>query len=182
VRTADAALACLIAACGACGSKEAAPESSAEPKREPASKTQPARARLDTLAMTVPDGWSARYDADGDTWWFESAPLADGRTARAIFERAPRQVTAGPEALRHHMETRVWDAGTTATIERRKGLRDGFAVTFIVRAATDPEQTRREVQVVRELGSEWFRCMSMSIPSEELADQVVALCTSVKRA
>jgi hypothetical protein len=176
VRTANAALACLV---GACGSKDAAPEVTVEATSKPALA---ARAKLDTLAMTVPDGWTARYDADGDKWLFESGPLIDDRTARAVFERAPRQVTAGPEALRHHMQTRSWEPGTSADIERRKGLRDGFAVTFVVRTATAPEHPRREVHVIRELGSEWFRCVSISIPSDEIAGQVLALCTSLKRA
>jgi hypothetical protein len=177
VRTADVALACLL---GACGSKEATPEAgSAAATSTPA---LPARSKLDTLSMTVPDGWTARYDDAGDTWSFESPPLVDGHTASAMFERAPRQVTAGPEALRHHLETRTWAAGTKAEIARRKGVRDGFAVTLVVRTPSDPERPTREVHVIRELGSEWFRCVSMSIPSEAIEDQVLALCTSIKRA
>jgi hypothetical protein len=177
VRIADAALACLLVACT---SKEAAPEQTAAAATgKPA---PPGSAKLDTLSMTVPDGWTARFDADDDKWLFESSPLADGRTATAVFERAPRPMAAGPEALRHHLATHAWSAGTKADIASRKGVRDGFAVTFVVHTTRDPELSRREVHIIRELGSEWYRCVSLAVPSEAIERAVLALCTSIKRA
>ena len=165
----------LTLALVACTSKSDAPlrsESKPAPKAEQTHK-------IDKLQMTVPDGWTATYDADGDKWLFESPKLADGRTANARIERAPESAVASPDAYLAQLR-RVWDAGTTAELEKRESVKGGFAMTLVVKPAADPAHPKRETYVIRELGSVWYQCLSEWIPDDATRDQVMALCKSLK--
>lgn len=165
---------CALVACG----KADAPPAKAEP--EPASaKHEPHRPHaIDTLRMAVPEGWTARYEQPSDQWLFETAPLADGRSANARIEHAPESWVASPDAYLAQRK-KHWAPGTEATIEKRQGVKDGFAMTVLVRRAADPAHPERETYVVRQLGSVWYQCVSESIPDDEFRARLLALCKSL---
>jgi hypothetical protein len=75
---------------------------------------------------------------------------------------------------------KYWDQGTTAEIEKREGVKDGFAMTVVVKPAADPTHPKRETYVVRQLGNVWYQCMSEWIPDDAIRDQLVGLCKSLK--
>jgi hypothetical protein len=165
-------LALLLAACG----KSDVPP----PKRDNVKPPPPADRphKLEKLEMVVPQGWTSKYDADWDKWLFET-PTADGRTANARIERAPDRFVASPDAYLQY-RLKLWDLGTKATIEKREGVKDGFAMTVVVTAAADPTHPKRETYVVRQLGSVWYQCLSESIPDDAFRDELVGLCKSLK--
>lgn len=139
----------LVVACG-------------DPKRE--SKAAPAveRRTVDTIAMTLPEGWTSSYDAGNDRWTL----TRDRETI--VFERTPEASAASPEALRQWLRFNVWDKGTEAEIVSREALDDGFAVTFSLSG-------RRETYVIKQIHrDDWFSCFSSS-------EQTLALCKSLKR-
>jgi hypothetical protein len=162
----------VAAALAACGRQDAPPK--VEPKAAPMREQK----KLDTLHMTVPDGWTSNYDSDGDKWLFESPKLADGRTTYARIERAPLNAVASPDAYLAQL-FKHWDAGTTATFEKRATVKDGFAMTLVVKPAVDPDHPKRETYVIRELGSVWYQCLSEWIPDDATRDQLLALCKSL---
>lgn len=168
----------LVAALVACGKQDAAPKRDEVKPAPPAVEQKPQK--LEHLALTLPKGWSARYDADGDMWLLDAPPLPDGRAANARIERAASSAVASPEAFLHHRLTRYWDPGTTAEIESRAGVKDGFAMTVVVKAAADPQHPKRETYVVRQLGNVWYECLSEWIPDDATRDQLIALCKSMK--
>jgi hypothetical protein len=100
--------------------------------------------------------------------------LPDGRVTQVSFSRAPTGAIASPEALRHHMETTYWPAGTRAEIVSRRSLSDGFAVTF-ARAGS------HETHVVRQIGGAWFRCTALPVADDTMRDAVIALCRAHAR-
>lgn len=166
----------LVAALVACGKQDDAPKrTEAKP---PVAQQKPQR--LEYLTMTLPESWSARYDADDDTWLLGAPPLPDGRSANARIERAPASAVASPEAFLHRRLTRYWDPGTTAEIESRAGVKDGFSMTVVVKAAGHRDQPRRETYVVRQLGNVWYECLSEWIPDDATRDQLLAVCKSMK--
>jgi len=166
----------VLLALVACGKSDA-------PKRDeskPAPKAEPAPPhKIDKLQVTVPDGWTAKYDAEWDKWLFESPKLPDGRTTNARIERAPASAVASPDAYLAQLK-KYWDEGTTAEFEKREAVKDGFAMTLVVKAAVDPAHPKRETYVLRELGSVWYQCLSEWIPDDAIRDQVLALCKSLK--
>jgi len=166
------ALLCVLVACG----KADRPPAKAEREQRSAKSHQPHA--IDTLRMVVPEGWTARYDRQQDKWLLEIAPLADGRAASARIERAPESWVASPDAYLAQRK-KQWNAGTEATIEKRQGVKDGFAMTVVVRPAADPAHPERETYVVRQLGSVWYQCVSESIPDDGFRDQLLALCKSL---
>ena len=145
---------------------------------KPSQKTEPKAAEQKrTLAhwrMEVPHGWTATPDPEGRAWAF----MTNERTT-VVFHRAPRHAVASPEAYLHHRKgSEKWPAGTTHEFEKREALSDGFAVTVTMRAPT--WAARRETYVVREIGSEWFECGGGPIIDDNMRDEVVALCRSIK--
>lgn len=166
------ALAIALVACG----KQTEPPSKTKPIEAPVVEQKPHK--LDTLKMVLPAGWTSTYDAEWDTWLFTTPPIPDGRTASARIERADPSAVASPDAYLHK-RLALWDKGTTATIESRASVKDGFAMTVVVTPAVDPDHPKRETYVVRELGSVWYQCMSEWIPDEATRDQLLALCTSL---
>lgn len=134
---------------------------------------------IEHLQMAVPEGWTAAYDAEWDKWLFDTPPIADGRTANARIERADPHAVASPDAYLAQ-RLKYWDQGTTAEIEKREGVKDGFAMTVVVKPAVDPAHPKRETYVVRQLGNVWYQCMSEWIPDDAIRDQLVALCKSLK--
>jgi hypothetical protein len=172
MRASSFAIAMMLVACG--GNKD-----DANKQRPPAKVAE--KHTVDAVRMHVPEGWKAEYDAGNDTWRFTSPPIQDRRTISVILERTPPQTTAAPEALRHYLETKSWAKGTTAEIEKREALSDGFAAILLVKSAADPVHPTRQVYVIKELGSEWFRCFSTSVDDDAMRDQVLALCKSIKR-
>lgn len=139
----------LVVACG-------------DPKRESKAAPPVERRKVDTIAMTLPEGWASSYDANNDRWTF----TRDRETI--LFERTPEASAASPEALRQWLRFNVWDKGTEAEIVSREALADGFAVTF-------SRSSRRETYVIKQIHpDDWFRCFSTS-------EQTLALCTSLKR-
>ena len=97
--------------------------------------------------MAVPDGWKSTYDTESDKWLFESPKLPDGRTANARIERAPDTAVASPDAYVVWLKKSIWDLGTSATFEKRESVKDGFAMTLVVKANADPEHPKRETYV-----------------------------------
>jgi hypothetical protein len=174
-------LASVALALVACGKSDAPPQREAKPAPAPMSPTAPPSAehKIDKLQMAVPDGWTAKYDAEWDKWLFETPPIPDGRTASARIERAPARAVASPEAYLAH-RIRYWDHGAKATIEKRESVKDGFAMTVLLRPAADPDHPKRETYVIRQLGNVWYQCMSEWIPDDAIRDQLVALCKSLK--
>lgn len=170
------ALALLVAACGTSDAPPKGEPKPAEPKPA-AAEQQPHK--IDKLQMAVPEGWTAKYDAEWDKWLFTTPPIPDGRTASARIERATANAVASPDAYLAQ-RLKYWDAGTTATIEKRESVKDGFAMTVVVKPAVDPDHPKRETYVVRELGSVWYQCMSEWIPDDTIRDQLLGLCTSLK--
>jgi hypothetical protein len=122
--------------------------------------------RLGTMQMRVPGGWSATYDEALDVWRFPSG---------IVFERAPEVIGPSPEALRQYLKMKEWPKGAQADITHRAGLRDGYVVRFDVK--TTPPHA--ETYVIRQLGSEWFRCYSTALDVAQ-RDDMVALCKSIK--
>ncbi len=164
----------LVLVLAGCGTHDTAPKRD-EAKPAP---TEPVR-KLDTLHMTVPDGWTSTYDAAGDLWLLTTTPIADGRTANARIERADPSAVASPDAYLHKRRG-LWDAGTTAEIETRESVKDGFAMTVVVKPAVDPDHPKRETYVVRELGSAWYQCISEWVPDEAMRGQLLSLCKSIR--
>lgn len=167
----------VLVACG--GKKDDEKKDDAKKQAPPAKVFE--KHKIDGVRMKVPEGWKAEYDAGDDKWRFTSPPIPDGRMLGVILERTPPESTAAPEALRHYLETKLWDKGTTAEIEKREALSDGFAATLLVKSVVDPDHPTREVYVIKELGSEWFRCFANWVDSDATRDQVLALCKSIKR-
>jgi hypothetical protein len=165
----------LALALVACGKSETATKQQPKPAPEPRQEPM----KIDKLQMTVPDGWTAKYDAEWDKWLFETTPIPDGRTTSARIERAAPNAVASPEAYLAQ-RLKYWDAGTKAEIESRAGVKDGFAMTVVVRPAVDPERPKRETYVVRQFGNVWYQCMSEWIPDDAIRDQLLALCKSLK--
>jgi hypothetical protein len=157
----------------ACGTSEQAP-----PKKTKAAAVEQKPHKLDTMRMTLPAGWTSAYDAEGDTWLFTTPPLPNGRTANARIERADPSAVASPDAYLHK-RVALWDKGTTASIESRQSVKDGFAMTVVVKPAVDPDHPKRETYVVRELGSVWYQCLSEWIPDEATREQLLSLCKSL---
>jgi glucose/arabinose dehydrogenase len=168
-----------LAACGKgdAGTKSEPAPVPAEPRPAPQQPQRPQT--IDKLEMAVPDGWTAKYAAEADKWLFETPPLPDGRTANARIERAAPGAVASPDAYLAQ-RLRSWDAGTKADIESRRSVKDGFAMTVVVRAAVDPDRPKRETYVVRQLGNVWYQCLSEWIPDDTIRDQLLALCKSLK--
>jgi hypothetical protein len=110
---------------------------------------------------------------------FTTPPLADGRTASARIERADPRTVASPDAYLHRRRE-LWDQGTTAEFEKREAVKDGFAMTVVVKPAADPAHPKRETYVVRELGSVYYECLSEWVRDDAMRDQLLALCKSLK--
>lgn len=166
-----------LVALAACG-KDAAPARDTPKSAEPTVVDDKLR-KLETVELAVPEGWTAKYDAASDKWLFETAPSADGRTATARIERAPATWVASPDA--YLAQRKRYDLpGAKAEIEKREGVKDGFAMTVMVTPAKEPEHPRRETYVVRQLGSAWYQCVSEWVPDDGFRDQLVGLCKSIK--
>lgn len=119
--------------------------------------------RVADLTMALPPGFAAHYNAITDSWRFESPATS------VVFERTSEESMLSPEALRQALHV-------DAQIETRAGLDDGFATTFVMK-----DTGTRDVYVVRQISNhDWFRCVSR-VPSDDLRDQVLALCKSLKR-
>jgi hypothetical protein len=164
----------LLLACGKDAAKdEAKPAAPATAPRVPAHER-----KLDKLAMTVPAGWTSTYEAEIDTVRLE-AQAADGRTAQARIERAPATWVASPDAYIAQRKRYDLPPNTKVDIEKREGIKDGFALTVMVTTPKDPEHPTRETYV-RQLGSAWYQCVSESVLDDAFRDQLVALCKSLE--
>src|SRR5690606_24788746 len=141
----------LAIALVACGKQDAAPKQRDEAKPAPAAAEQEPQ-KLDDLAMALPQNWTAHYEPDHDRWLI-GAPLADGaaagRATSVRIDRADPWSVASPEAFLHH-RLKSWPPGTTAEIQTRAGVKDGFAMTVVVKPAAGAEPTHRETYVVRQ--------------------------------
>ena len=114
--------------------------------------------RVMNLTMALPDGFTAHYNAITDSWRFESAATT------VVFERTPEASATSPDALRQALA--IHDP-----IENRRGIDDGFVTTFANGA----------LYVVRQIyNHDWFRCVA-TVTSDELRDEVIALCKSLER-
>jgi hypothetical protein len=164
----------VLAVLAACGSHD-----SAQPAKHDEATHEQKPQKLDHLQMALPAGWTSQYNADTDQWLFTTPPLADGRTANARIERAASNAVASPDAYLAQRK-KAWDTGTQATIEKRQGVKDGFAMTVSVTPAADPEHPKRETYVVRQLGNVWYQCLSEWVPDDATRDQLVALCRSIR--
>jgi len=102
------------------------------------------------------------------------ALLPDGRVTLIAFTRAPAQAVASPEALRQYLATSYWRPRTTAVIEARQSLSDGFAATFV-------RDGVRETHVIRQIGNAWFRCTGSPVADATMRDAVVAICRAHPR-
>ena len=170
------ALACVVVLLlAACSKQDTAP--TRDTPKPPTAHQAPRK--IATLQMTVPVGWTATYDAQWDKWLFESPKLAEGRRTFARIERAPASAVASPDAYLAQLR-KYWDEGTTAEFEKRESVKDGFAMTLVVKPAVDPTRPKRETYVIRELGSVWYQCFSEWIPDDATRDQLLSLCTSLK--
>ncbi len=98
----------------------------------------------------------------------------DGRVTLIAFTRAPPPAVASPEALRQYLSTTYWQPHTTAVIESRKSLSDGFAATFV-------RQGVRETHVIRQIGGAWFRCTASPVADDTMRDAVIAICRAHPR-
>jgi hypothetical protein len=166
----------MLVACG----KSDAPPKRVESTQSSSSVHVPAQERkVDKLTMVVPSGWTSSYDAGLDTLRFEAA-TADGRTANARIERAPARWVASPDAYLAQRKRYDLPPNTKAEIEKREGIKDGFALTVVITTPKDPEHPTRETYAVRQLGSAWYQCVSESVPDDTFRDQLVALCKSLK--
>jgi len=156
----------LLFALAACGKSD---------KAKPEAKDNVVAPRaLETVAFDLPDKWTSSYDKDTDAWQVASA---DAQTTVRI-ERADERYVASPDAYMHHVAQK-WQ-GKLVTIEARTNVKSGFAMTLgIFTGEKDPNPQHATV-VVRELGSRWYRCLSEGADSEEIRDQVIALCRSVR--
>jgi hypothetical protein len=112
---------------------------------------------LAALRLRVPDGACTAYDVVLDRWL-----VATARDV-AIIDVPPAGAVASPDALRHVLEV---ERRTTATVESRETLSDGFATTILVHAAP----AERVTLVVRQLGNKWVRCAGAPV-----------LCRSIRR-
>lgn len=166
----------IALAIAACGNQEPTPPNKTKPVEAPVVEQKPQK--LDTLQMALPAGWTSTYDAEWDKWLFTTPPIPDGRTANARIERADASAVASPDAYLHK-RLAMWDAGTTATIESRAGVKDGFAMTVVVKPAVDPDHPKRETYVLRQLGNVWYQCLSEWVPDEATRDQLISLCKSL---
>lgn len=170
----------LVVALVACGKQESAPaqEGSAagKPAAPPAAPQE--RQTLEELQIVLPDGWTSTYDAELDKWLLTATPHADGRSRYARIERAAPSAVASPEAFLHQ-RLRYWNPGTKADIEKREGVKDGFAMTVVVRSAVDRDDPKRETYVVRQLGNVWYQCLSEWVSDDAFRDQLVALCRTL---
>jgi hypothetical protein len=159
----------LLVACGKDATKHD------EPTAEPTAPRVPAHERkTNKLTMTVPAGWTSTYDAETDVMRFEAAG------AHARIERAPATWVASPDAYIAQRKRYDLPPNTKVDIEKREGVKDGFALTVVVTTPKEPDHPTRETYVVRQLGSAWFQCVSSSVPDDEFRDQLVALCKSLK--
>jgi hypothetical protein len=122
------------------------------------------------LAACVPDA-DTRRAADVVR---VPALLPDGRVTLIAFTRAPAPAVASPEALRQYLATTYWPPKTTAEIESRKSLSDGFAATFV-------RQGVRETHVIRQIGGGWFRCTASPVADATMRDAVIAICRAHAR-
>ncbi|HEX5060133.1 MAG TPA: hypothetical protein VFV99_12270 [Kofleriaceae bacterium] len=156
----------LVLALAACGKSD-------KPKPEAHDNVIAPRA-LEGLAFDLPDQWTKTYDTDHDAWNIASADAA----TKVLIERADERYVASPDAYMHHV-SQQWP-GKLVTIESRKNVKGGFAMTLgIFTGEKDPNPQHATV-VVRELGSRWYRCISEGADSEEIREQVLALCRSVR--
>jgi hypothetical protein len=169
----------LLIALVACGKSDAPPKRNESAAPSTARHVPVDERKIDKLEMTAPTGWTSSYDGDVDTMRF-AATTADGRTAHARVERAPATWVASPDAYVAQRKRFDLPPNTKIDIEKREGVKDGFALTVLVTTPKDPEHPTRESYVVRQLGSAWYQCVSDSVPDDAFRDQLVALCKSLK--
>lgn len=112
---------------------------------------------LAALRLRIPADAAIAYDLVLDRW-FVCTPRE-----LAILDVAPAGAVASPDALRHVIEV---ERRTTAVVETRESLSDGFATTIAVGAGAPVRVT----VIVRQLGNQWVRCVSAPL-----------LCKSLKR-
>jgi hypothetical protein len=146
----------LVLALIACGKSE-----------RPTAESKPAieSHALAAAELELPDGWTKTYEPATDTWHVAS-PQAK-TTVRV--EHADARYVASPDAYAHHLAQ-----GKQVTIDQRKNVKSGFAMTLRIDGA------RAATVVVRELGSAWYRCISETAEDDATREQVIALCRSVR--
>jgi hypothetical protein len=102
-----------------------------------------------------------------------------GKGTTVRLDRADERYVASPDSYLVHLK-KGWDEGTTASIDSRATVKDGFAMTITVKPAVDPDHPKRETHVIRQLGNVWYQCLSEWIPDDATRDQLLALCKSLK--
>ncbi len=112
---------------------------------------------LAALRLRVPVDAVTAYEVVLDRWYIATP------SDLAIVDVPPAAALASPDALRHVLEV---ERRTTASIESRESLSDGYATTIVVHAAA----SERVTVVVRQLGNRWVRCIGP-----------LQLCKSLKR-
>ena len=112
---------------------------------------------LAALRLRVPESTISAYDVVLDRW------LIATPHDFAILDVPPVAAVASPDALRHVLEV---ERRTTAAVESRESLSDGYATTIIVHGAP----SERVSLVVRQLANQWVRCAG-----------ALRLCKALKR-
>jgi hypothetical protein len=148
--------AALVLALIACGKSD-----------KPAAESKPAieSHALAAAELELPDGWTKAYEPTTDTWQLASQ---DAKITVRV-EHADARYVASPDAYAHHLAH-----GRPVTIEQRKNVNSGFAMTLRI------DGVRAATVVVRELGSAWYRCSSETADDDATREQVIALCRSVR--
>ncbi len=165
------ALAVLLVACG----RDTDAVLKAPAKGSGAAVTKPivASTKLAALTVTLPTGWTAKYD-DRGSWSFASSPAQ-----HASVHLAQMSAAVAP-SLEAYLALQTSPKATTSKVLAKQTLPDGFAVSIEVALNADPGHAKRASYVVRQLGSVWIECVCIDVPDDAIRDQVIAICSSAK--
>jgi hypothetical protein len=145
---------------------EAAPPAAAAPERD-----------LQTIKVTLPEGWTKKDYGDRDFVLFET-PLPDGRTANMRITRATAKTPTNARAYVDAKLASYWDKGVVAKILAEEPLPGGFGATLSLMTPSDPQRPKLEYHAVRDAGDQHLHCECEWAPDEKIRDQVAALCKS----
>lgn len=169
-------VAVLLAGCEKSAPPAAVAPPSPPPPPPPAATAPPRD--LQTLKVTLPDGWvKVEKYKDKDFVLFET-PLPDGRTANMRITYATPRTPTTARAYVDDKLAHYWDPGCKAKILTEETLPGGFAATVELTAAADPQHPKLEFHSVHDAGDQHLHCECEWAPDEKIRDQVAALCKS----